>query len=452
MEDFEKRIKNRLRDASSEGRVDADDLWAAIEPNIGEDAPSKKGIPVWRWLLLAFLLTGFAILMLLRNGNENPKGTAIYTDTIKSGELKEPALGKEDLNAEISPTKEKAEDKSLLAPFRFEIDDENQKSKKSQDSQGKQEDIINQGLKNTTIANPVPEHDLKEYTSSTQNELIGQSGLAKDETDLTGFTLSEREGFEVTQKVPVLELLLPLKMENAKETIALPGIVKVKGKAKRLSLGIFSGGHVLSNKFENGTEDALGEVLEDSFSPELGFSLSAELSYRIKRRISFKTGIEYFQSQEEFDYTRKWDTLIWRDGVPGTELINAEAERRVRHYNKHTFISIPLMLSLGVQKNRLQYGLDFGLSLNFVNSQSGRILNERAFLTDYSDEQNTPSLKPDFFMAYQLQPYLGYAINNQFSIRVRGDFRLQNYGFAELIDLKHTSVLTGLGIGLIYIP
>lgn len=109
---------------------------------------------------------------------------------------------------------------------------------------------------------------------------------------------------------------------------------------------------------------------------------------------------------------------------------------------------------VGVEKEagKFGYGIQFGLGLNFVISQSGRSINRNDQLVNFSDAGDETLPRPSFYLSYQVQPYLQYKANEHLAWQVRLDIRQQNFGDSKFYDLQYSSLLTGCNVGLVFTP
>ena len=433
MDNIEKEIKGRLQYATSSGNIDADDLWNNIENELSGDQDYRK---VLLLIFLSLLLGGVLIsTVAFYYSNSQSKQETKQSQNKLAIEHETPAT--------ISPIKESTNP-------HYETQSTNPLS-----SKGKFIEVEPQ--KSNVIA---PKNTiLKEFNSQKINtkkiitptkELI--SIAEKEETISKASSITT---ISVPSAVMPIETRLGPIISKEKESISLNISVypdSVKSVNKRIQLGLFASSHIIRNQFKTIDENGATrrDILNEGFDPIIGYAISAEAIIPIRPNLHFQTGIAYFQSTEEFNLTQSWDTTIWRNNIPDTELINAKAIRKVRHNNKHAFISIPLMVGIQRQKGKFYYGVNAGIGLNFLQSQSGKIINSNDLIVAFNDEEAASLPRPSFVVSYRLNPFVAYQFNQKFTIQVRPDFSYYPYGKSSFFDMKYASTFSGLGVGLIY--
>jgi len=135
--------------------------------------------------------------------------------------------------------------------------------------------------------------------------------------------------------------------------------------------------------------------------------------------------------------------------LPGSDLVDAIAIRIVQHHNKNHFISLPIAIGVSKRFRSFEVGLNTGIALNYFIQQNGKPINASEEIINYSNNDRTLPYS-DFFVSYQVQPFINYSTSKSLSIQLQPDFRYQNHGQSTLWDLDHTSILWGMRVGVIY--
>lgn len=433
MDNIEKEIKGRLQHATSSGNIDADDLWNNIENELSGGQNYRK---VFLLIFLSLLLGSILIsTVVFYYSNSRPKQETKQSQNKLAIEHKQPTT--------IIPIEE-----STNSYNKAQSTNPLSSKGKSTEAEPKKSNVI--APKNTILK------ELNNQASNTKKILTPTKELIsiaeKEET-----INKPRTATSIGTVLPLMPIGSLLSHVTLKEKESIPLNISiysdsVKSVNKRIQLGLFAASHIIRNQFrtidKNGA--ARRDILNEGFNPIIGYAISAEAIIRIRPNLHFQTGIAYFQSTEEFNLTQSWDTTIWRNNIPDTELINAKAIRKVRHNNKHAFISIPLMIGLQRQKGKFYYGVNAGIGLNFLQSQSGKIINSNDLIIAFNDEEAASLPRPSFVVSYRLNPFVAYQFNQKFTIQIRPSFSYYPYGKSSFFDMKYASIFSGLGMGLIY--
>lgn len=141
---------------------------------------------------------------------------------------------------------------------------------------------------------------------------------------------------------------------------------------------------------------------------------------------------------------------MYRNNVPGADLVNALATRTVKHQNQQHFISVPILLGTSIKRGRWELGLNAGVGINKMIRQSGKSLDRNQMVKTYEQGKSTALPASTFFWSLQVQPYIQYQFRSGAAIQLRPSFRMQNHGTSSLHALRHRSYVSGISMGLLF--
>ncbi len=474
MKFFEDIIRRRFRNARSVEGVEPDELWQSIEAELppAEIGEERKRRRYW-WLLLLVIPIGFFWWQRPVASNANHDQAAVETLEQTEEQSSAPSItlstptdvpSTEEAKERLSSKQQNSED-ATTATIAPDVEQTSQNTEEITPSTNTQSiahqtpsDIhrqptanvpeqasIDTNKKQITLSN-VPTAERDEQLTSKAMEVDAETITAPSESieipKPRASTLFEDPLAGLTT-----ETLAPLGHDDQTPDVTRPILLPIEQNRRgHMSVGVFFGTHLWLDQFEATSQ---GETLQAAHQSEVGYSSALEIQWRLSPEIYLNTGFEYVISQTRFDLITSWDTMTYRDG-PGSDLVNAIATRRVRHYNKHVFYSIPVTIGYEKQAGRFGFGLNAGVRFNVITSQKGRSLDAAEQIVSYPDNESEVLPYRRFFLAYQLQPYVAYQLNPGLRLQVRPDVRYQQHGHSDLYDLKHHSWQLGLSAGIFY--
>jgi hypothetical protein len=502
MNDFLNKLKARINnlELSNHTEVNEDALWNSIQVGITEDVKvenPRNFLLYVPFLLATLFLIGFTGLYFKNNkvSNEQQKNVSLNQQNSiddlmkKSNSTPIPGVEMNDLDQPILTPKDE------LDRFTFNSSVELSKRNNSSPENNSKKSAVNSHStisKNSTVRNKViatqdnNNKDLQKIivlsnnsvveienkiTTDQNNEELQQNNVEINSSALTGDNeIIAGQNNEESQKdiIPSNHLAIEIANERlmvsmipsvfsnldqnqSRKSLDLERYFTMKEKEKRkISLGLFTGVHLLhSNLASNSADDQIRKNLVNAgLKPQLGCSAGAEITIQLFKNLNLTSGIEYVKSVEQFNYSTKWDTTFQN----GQNTINQSSERIVKHYNRHSFFSVPVLLGMEFQKGKFEFGANIGVGFNFIRSQRGRTLDNNLDLTDFPLSENSNlSPRPDFYLSYQIRPYLSYQLKKNLKIQLRPDFRIQNYGKLEFYNnMKFSSILTGVQTAIVF--
>jgi len=506
MEDFEKSLQDKFKDATSNEGIDPNDLWNTIESNIaGDDNPPptkpSNGFKKYLPIALLLMLTVGGIYIYQYNQTDTPLSNLELSNTDTD---REKLVGAKDLdkidfseNSSTSKTPTNILDVEDQINSQNDIDfnesqykvtsaealntnqQNNQVDQHTRNSSQKTNSNINSSESNNKqVENNITSGRTDKFTSTKNLNTIKDELLNKPK-DHTFYNSSEstieKSKSNSTQFNEILEdkksksrLMLenfdqlssknfeyPLKESNKSWPSFQPSSVKFDKSQAKFTVGLHGGSHVLWEKFagDQTREIIRAEELNQAFNLFPGQHFGASLNFHFNQYIFVSTGINFRRSISQFNKTivTKDSTIIRNDIIAG-QMIVADATRTIVHHNKLSTLTIPI--SIGFQKSfgKWTIGTSAGIAYNLTQKFSGRTQNSNDAIIDYPNTENTLAPTKANFLSYHLDPFVNYKLNRKISIQLRPSIGLYQFGQTALYDLKHTGWSAGLGLGLVYTP
>jgi len=223
--------------------------------------------------------------------------------------------------------------------------------------------------------------------------------------------------------------------------------VEKKGRNRKMKVGLFAGLMGWSNLYQNNNEVSTKGILQQATSTDLGQSLAISLQWSLTKKIHLSTGIEYLNARTEFNYIEEWDTLAVVPDYEPLGFIEARATRTVKHNNQQKILSVPLMIGISKDLAAFELGVELGLGFNYLIGQKGKSLNVTGQVEDYNSKINNIVPYRNFFLSYQVQPYLNCAVNERFALQLQPIFRYQQHGNSNFYGSSISSFSWGIRFG-----
>ncbi len=444
---FEEEYQRRFKDAESTTGVDPDQLWLDIA---GELPPENKGRRrILLWLLLLLLCSGVGVGAYSYWGVGDQSSAAELSPTTKLPVADAPTA-EERVNYDNTALKEIEEEPLTNVPSQAEVD----QGSAWQNAQSQPINAIKQLSAGTSDEKaPAASNDsttpqfTEHFPTNKRSEQGGNLEQSKPAAqlveaparvfDVSPFLTHERKLLEVKQEVVLPEVrTATLNSKKSKQSSAF-------------DWGISSA--ILSwNDHFKGQSNAtqFGATLSDSHRAKGGFGIGLRIQKPLKGPWSLSTGLDFQQLYNTFEWSRNWDTVMYRNEVPGSDLINAEGTRNVRHQNELQVLHMPILLGYEGGNAQFSLGVQAGLGLNVLLAQSGRTLREEIIVQNFSGSEGGPYGR--FFPSVSLSPYLGYQLSEHTQLRMQGQFRYQWHGQSDLYQLKHQSLLAGGAVSVLF--
>ena len=271
-----------------------------------------------------------------------------------------------------------------------------------------------------------------------------------DRLDLVGFSL----------KGPSVDLSSP-KLSFVEEVLNEKELNGDNG----LSFQVFSGinaNNVVYVAQDSGYYAGLRRASERS---QLGLNSGMNLRYTTKNNWFFGLGIEYQQWRRLLDYesVRQYTELreeqvltIWLDAFTQDTLaveigqgeVDIRETRTIVHNNKYSSFTIPFSLGYQRSNNKLSYGFSAAMNLNFLLSQTGKVLDEEGY-SSYMNAQT--GMLQDLSIGFRLSPFVEYSLRESLGVFVQGNYDQylkKDYGVSS--GLTGRPALFGFNFGLRY--
>ncbi|MEO0724576.1 MAG: hypothetical protein AAFZ63_08550 [Bacteroidota bacterium] len=437
---FEEEYQRRFKDAESSEGINPDQLWEGIAQEL-EPEPARR-FPFW-WLLIPFLL-------LIVSG-------VAYWSWSGSVDTASESFNTTAIEAQASVQETPKTNTSLSATPTTEARNQTSPSPSPESP----------SVVSTTVIEQQDQSEMP-YLTSPQEVTLANGTEAIEQAPKSIPARTAREEGRVATVVPtkvdeeprtavirlttVTENITSLSFAPVFDSgeLELPAVHStntplVKAARKPIEVELVAGTVQWHDRFSDASDANVGgSTLNDANRALGGYQFAFRLRKQLRENWSASTGFQFSQVYNTFDWTRNWDTLMYRDNVPGSDLINATAERRVKHQNELRWVQVPILLSYESAGESWRFGLETGIGLNYLLSQSGRTLQSEATVLTFDDVEEGPYNR--FFLSTQVLPFIGYQLNEQALVRLQGGLHYQWHGRSAVYQLRHQSILTTLSI------
>lgn len=505
MNPFEKEYKDRFEEAKSTDGIDSGAIWENISNALPEEDNNKGGFKRNffgrnQYLLLLFLfLVGIGGVFFMTKENLptaqiNDKAIAekALIEEIEESEKKEVVTPATNSIGEENDLNVKEKTKADLKKLNFSNERINKKGTVADYNNTLAEKatvtkLIKEGQNNTLLKTKVEnqtENRKAEKTLETEKiESTNKVDLERQENTIviTTAVQEEREEFTIEERsesnIVSKNIEIERKGENntiTKEVLSgfqLPVVygdfpfaslkdisqvdkkptlpVKPYGRNRKMKVGLYAGLLGWSNLYQNSIEANTKEKLEEATNLDLGQSIAVSLRWNLTKKIHLSTGFEYLNARTEFNHVEEWDTLAVVPNYESLGLIDAVATRTVKHNNQQKILSVPIMIGISKDVSAFELGVELGIGLNYIVHQKGKSLNAEGSIKDYNSVDNNITPYRQFFLSYQLRPYLNCAVTERLAVELQPTFRYQQHGESNLYGAKISSYALGLRLGAV---
>ncbi len=492
MDDFLRDLENRFKNEKKLKGVDEDLLWKGIEDALGKDTPSqasfhKKNKNRFYFLILLLCLgIGFCFL---NNNDENEasytkKESDIYNNDVKGNQNN--LIVAED--NEVAYLSEGVELESINEAVKNNI-----KEYRTNPiiSERKKNNLLIEGKNINTQEHKIPTIDILENTleyklglnyneqhkvPTKNNDSTLQAVVREEKGNITKNqkeTIKETTNHEKSQKSQnnqkatnvnnvFLHPLAIIKPQDKTEKLShriqlLINKEKDRGKKNFLKdqmswqIGIQMGLNWTFDSYkENKSFLELNEMLRSTHSPEMGYSSAVHILGQYKK-IRIKTGLEWYESQQEFSTTQTDETtmpLIQSNGE--VRIVPAIAEREVLWDNKYRHISLPIEIGISKKIRRFHLGIFAGIGLNQFVIQKGKTLDREGGIIEIDMASDLHRPYKSIFVSYHISPFVHYEISKKISFSLNQNVRFQQHGLSKAYQLDRSAWLIGINGGVMY--
>lgn len=199
---------------------------------------------------------------------------------------------------------------------------------------------------------------------------------------------------------------------------------------------------------------------EKSFLSELeSFSFSGRVKYSLNKKWALNTGLEYFQSNEKFDYANSTTTSRVVEGTqkiiynpisgdstfvigPVNQMGNEWIE--VVHYNKYVNWNIPLGISYKMGNRAIQFNPGVGLVLNVAHQKSGKEL----FMSEVVQSSIDELSKNNVGVSVYFEPQISYRLSDSYFFLLSPGIRksVNNWSRQEGVSQKPLQYYVFMGV------
>jgi hypothetical protein len=205
----------------------------------------------------------------------------------------------------------------------------------------------------------------------------------------------------------------------------------------------------------------------DSEYPLISYSGGFRASWISGLGYGIKSGLEFAQINERFDYTDPnstisktfitIDTIFHPDGstqvYTDTSTIKIKGETLYSIYNRFTSLNVPVMLSYEWTFDKLSIGMTAGIEMNLLFSQKGQMLDENLYAQEFTTgkENGYKPFKDNLSLSYVANFGLYYPINKNLEAIIEPHFKLNGASITkDNYPLTQKFATGGLRLGLRY--
>ncbi|MEM7161628.1 MAG: hypothetical protein AAF487_04230 [Bacteroidota bacterium] len=407
MNRFEEEIKNRLFGYSSSKGVDEEALWSSVSAGIQSSGKGRR--TPFIWLLSGMLLPFVCLFGLIPNDStsvhytprtvqntlnlvENEEDNVLLASQFipvnnlsKNEGLREhlPLNGKEEIQAQGNTTSDEHSDKPNAKTKSTKVTSENNSVEDSQKN-----DPFKSRVNASVSVNPFQETKRSTFLEDLARNPVVSSQIRNERGDLA--LLDTRFAFI---EGPVSQLAV------------LPSSQNLLAVSDPLSFSLYGGSVYESSNFKG--DATFSDSLNQSIFADDGYRFGLAMTIKNGKNWNLNAGAEISNWQDRFEKKFISDTTVI-DNQSG-DFVDARKIRSVRHFNKHSLISIPVEFELYKDISRLRLSLAAGASYSFFINQRGRGLNEELSLIDY-DNQNK---RYGNFFSFRAAPGIGLKLNDK---------------------------------------
>ena len=496
--ELKKRFKNQRIDDSS---LDAERLWESISNDL-DIVDRKRTWTNWKsWtLLLSFFLVGFFGYLY----NQIKNSSAL--DSIKKEEIILPAVTKNyeisTINEGIGEVQEKYKRDKTSNDKQQLVDEKNKQEKSATIKSTKKPAKEGKGLrKNFNRLELIKENrseffnqiEFKDQVNSVSQDNVNyhinkanDKGFSSkinvdhfeveelnDSIELSHMdnkALLERDGEQISV-VPNLPTIIP-KVLNAHTRVlkSIPNLPSDHSRKTRNEIqwriGVHSGVNTNRMHFSGGSNMGLLDTMNASQKNVLGFSNILRLGVKIPNGILLNTALEYNNIWTKFDYSENRPIEVFRNNALlkvwidemtgdtissnyGDTLINANASKKIIHYNNFIRYSLPIEIGYEKSLGNWSYGISAGAVISMTNKQLGRGLRSSGDISSFNN--NAPHVPyKNIDVAFRLRPFLAYNIDRCWSLSLESQWTWNKRKNYDNSDIGISISQYNLNVGLIY--
>ena len=448
-------IENKIKTALSGHRseVDADAIWAAIEP--GVDAVNKRkkrrGFFLWFWLA-GVVVAGSALGYFYQN---ETGGRAEQPAKIPVAELKK-ENGKEAIAAPAIKLEHESNENRAGVPgsesaepsggpvFNRNASLQGISTEKAGNQNGPIQDVNASGqpAASTTLAVP-PEHAMP----ADQDQASGLEwlpGLPLALLDLPGSDLLQREEVGLPEDLTIA----PVRRKSFSFSAGVQGSIsfvdrKLESDSSYFHLDLLD----LRKKTERELE-AIQAGLRLTVRHSSGLGLTSGVNYtQINERFRYNTTVSTVDTVYGIKYyviTINNDTVPFYDDIP----LEKKTTYRKVHYNKYRMIDVPVLADYRHEGRDFSLGIQAGVFVNVSLAAKGRFL---AAENEFEDLSDTDIFRSKVGLSYYFGMSAGYLLNENLELTISPFMRLFPKSFTESsYGLTQRYNLFGLNVGAVY--
>jgi len=239
-----------------------------------------------------------------------------------------------------------------------------------------------------------------------------------------------------------------------------------KPKAYSWQISLLGGVNNSLFNFKSTESSELAELKSETENGEWGVNVGLKAAMVLNNKWLLSSGLEYQNVSSIFDIVQTTNMQILKedqivkfliDEISGDTigtvledvLVDSVVTRTIVNHNRYQQLSIPL--EIGVQKYHgdLMYGLQAGISVNFVTSQSGKTLDPSGEIVSFNSSDGFTPFR-NFHIGYRVSPFIGYRVAKNWAFTFRPQLAFNPHAGFDSSDIQLRSSQFNFNVGVQY--
>lgn len=437
MHNFEEEYQKSFQHARSTEGVNVEELWSKIEQAL---PPKKRRWPKFLFLFgIFFTISGGLGLYFLQQTPVNIEQEATLHSRVQN------KLDFNQLQNDLIAASDSCLNKEAMVLFPINgnlASHTNDQYTKEENELLTVEQQLSTLLKQERAMHSITPNFIEDNRLANNLITIPETTVSRQATSKV--QLSPAKSAVVTPSIVSKPLaLLPISLPQIDAFV--PHLNEAPTVTPSLEFGIASGVSRWHEKALTTSDE--NKQLDDALSSDAGLAVSLTVQWPLGKSINLTSGLTYIHTRTTFEFSETWDTMVYRNDLPGSDLIDAIALREVRHSNRLHSLNIPILVGIATSKQPLRLGVNAGIGLNFILSQAGKSLNANQRIFNYNEgTQQQPY--STFHLSYHIQPFVSYRVSKHFALQFRPEFSLHSLGDSPAYDHRRYALRSNWSLGV----
>ena len=457
----EQDFRDRLYDYESP--VDAEAVWAAVQPDLAEPAPVRK---YW-WLLgvLVLLVVGAGLLFRSDFG-ARPQDAKEVVERGGGVSVSLPEVTASGSNL-VNSSAGKSE---LLFPAKTKASEENTDPQDKQKSASAlREKMLTGGVTNLTVAagrtRSYPKGTGYAEKETTVNEALTTptpaSSLVAPQEMVVGRIIPPPASTRLTSPLQRLDLSARVLPVTTVDAVPAPTFSRQANQPWSVELATTAS---LIGQLPGGPEPTEQElVLASIYRPQEAVTGELLLGYRTRNGWSLRSGGSITRINSVVEYrTELGRAAVMTEGIVRLEVVGndttavvgqvnaTEVTTRTQRYHNHvTLFNVPILLGKRITRNRWSLGLEAGPVVNLRTTGDVRYLLDDGEFSARADSGDF--IRSSLGVSARVGVDVGYRLTDRLGLRAGAQWQnLSDYNLAPGDGLRTRTDLYGVRLGLNY--